>query len=243
MQASYRLRSQRGFTYLGLVILVTIIGLVGAASLKVDALLRRAAAEEELLEAGAAFSEALRSYAAATPQGQPTAPPGLQDLLRDPRFPGVRRHLRKVFVDPLTGTAEWGIVYAGEHKGVLAVYSLSDAQPFKLANFDARFQGFEDKKHLSDWKFTASGQGIVPVAITADDSPSGFSNRYGAPSPPPDLPAQEGKRHELPEAPATQEPPGLPDGPPGPVPAPENASDEQAAQEEGAAGQPTSRGA
>jgi type II secretory pathway pseudopilin PulG len=161
-----------GFTYLGLVILVTIIGLVGAAALQVGTLLRRAQAEQELLEIGATFSAALQSYAAATPRGQSPQPASLRELLRDPRFPGVRRHLRKVFVDPVTGKAEWGIVYAGDRKGVLAVYSLSGAAPLKLANFDARFEGFENKKHLSDWKFTANGQGTLApatVTVTADD--------------------------------------------------------------------------
>lgn len=148
-----------GFTYVGLVIFVAILGLVGAATLKVDSLLRRAAAEQELLEIGAEYSEALRSYAAATPRGYPTAPPTMQDLLKDPRFPGTRRHLRKIYVDPVTGRQEWGIVYQGDQVGVLAVYSLSQAQPLKLANFDARFQNFENKEHLSEWKFTASGTG------------------------------------------------------------------------------------
>ena len=46
---------QAGFTYLVLIILVAIIGMVGAASLKIGALLQRAAAEEELLDIGAAF--------------------------------------------------------------------------------------------------------------------------------------------------------------------------------------------
>jgi len=50
---------EAGFTYVGLIVLVAIVGLVGAATLKVDALLRRAAAEQELLEIGAAFSEAM----------------------------------------------------------------------------------------------------------------------------------------------------------------------------------------
>jgi type II secretory pathway pseudopilin PulG len=106
-----RLRREAGFTYVGLIVLVAIIGLVGAATLKADALLRRAAAEEELLEIGAAFSAALTSYAEATPRGQPAQPPSLEELLKDPRFPGVRRHLRKIFVDPITGKAEWGIVW------------------------------------------------------------------------------------------------------------------------------------
>ncbi|MFS2026689.1 type II secretion system protein [Massilia sp. CT11-137] len=166
-------RREGGFTYLGLIILVTVIGLVGAATLKVDALLRRAAAEEELLDIGAAFGEALRTYAEATPKGQPAQPPSLQELLKDPRFPGVRRHLRKIFVDPLTGKAEWGIVWAnpGDRRGVLAVYSLSKAKPLKVANFDKRFSGFENKQHVSDWKFAATGQALMQGQVLAQGKP------------------------------------------------------------------------
>ena len=162
-------RREGGFTYLGLIILVAVIGLVGAATLKIDALLRRAQAEKELLETGAAFSEALRTYAEATPKGQPPQPPSLQELLKDPRFPGVRRHLRKIFVDPMTGKAEWGIVWAnpGDRRGVVAVYSLSRAKPLKVANFDARFSGFENKRHISDWKFVATGQALVQGQVLA----------------------------------------------------------------------------
>jgi type II secretory pathway pseudopilin PulG len=163
-------RCEAGFTYVGLVVFVAILGMVGAATLKVDGLLRRAAAEQELLEIGAAFSAALRSYAAATPQGFAPVPPTLQDLLRDPRFPGTRRHLRKIFVDPVTGAAEWGIEYQGDKVGVLAVHSLSQAQPLKVANFDARFQHFENKEHLSEWKFTA-GQGIPVAPPPGPDEP------------------------------------------------------------------------
>jgi type II secretory pathway pseudopilin PulG len=182
-------RREAGFTYLGLVILVTIIGLVGAATLKVDSLLRRAAAEEELLETGAAFSAALQSYAAATPKGQPTWPRTLDDLLKDPRFPGLRRHLRKIFVDPLTGKAEWGVVYAGDRTGVLAVYSLSAAKPLKIANFDSRFLNFENKEHISDWKFTANGQGAVLIAVAGADEPRPVRPRRQGRSPPRALPA------------------------------------------------------
>jgi type II secretory pathway pseudopilin PulG len=166
-------RREDGFTYLGLVILVTVIGLVGAATLKVDSLLHRAQAEEELLETGAAFSEALRTYAEATPKGQLPQPPSLQELLKDPRFPGVRRHLRKIFIDPLTGKAEWGIVWAnpGDRKGVLAVYSLSKAKPLKVANFDARFSGFENKQRISDWKFVATGQALMQGQVLAQGKP------------------------------------------------------------------------
>ncbi|MFC5480684.1 type II secretion system protein [Massilia suwonensis] len=157
-------RRVAGFTYVGLIVFVAILGMVGAATVKVDSLLRRAAAEQELLEIGAAYSAALRSYAAATPKGYTPVPPTLQDLLKDPRFPGTRRHLRKIFVDPITGGTQWGIVYQGENVGVLAVYSLSQAKPLKVANFDARFPHFENREHLSEWKFSAAeGVPVTPV--------------------------------------------------------------------------------
>jgi len=222
---------EAGFTYVGMVFLVAMLGLVGAATVKVDSLLRRAAAEEELLEIGAQFGEALRSYAAATPRGYPTAPPTLQDLLKDPRFPGTRRHLRKIFVDPVTGREEWGIVYQGDKVGVLAVYSLSQAQPLKVANFDARFLNFENKEHLSEWKFTATGQGVsvtAPNGIAPPGSPATPAPLFPAPgAPPPGQPAQPESDSrsepspEAEEAEEAEEPPAPPETSERPEPASE----------------------
>lgn len=178
-------RRARGFTYLGMLILLAVLGLVGAAGLKMGTLLQRAAAEEELLEIGAQFSEALRSYAAATPPGQPQQPPGLQDLLKDPRFPNPRRHLRKIFVDPVTGKAEWGILYVGDKVGVLGVYSLSNARPLKVANFDIRFLGMENRERISDWKFLmAGGDGVAPSLLTPPNSMTAAPSLFGAGSTP-----------------------------------------------------------
>jgi len=223
-----RSRRQAGFTYLGLIIFVTIIGLVGAATLKIGALLQRAAAEEELLDIGAAFSAALDSYAAATPQGASPYPPSLKELLKDPRVPGVRRHLRKIFVDPLTGKAEWGVVYLGEGTtGVVAVHSLSTAKPLKIANFDSRFAGLDNADTISAWRFKARdpalGQGPgkpqpQPVALaapTAQPVPPGLP--AAAPA---DVPAAE-RTEELEPAPTA-----VPE--PEPVNAQETAAEPQA---------------
>jgi type II secretory pathway pseudopilin PulG len=220
---------QRGFTYLGLIVLVTIIGLVGALTLKADALLRRAAAEEELLETGAMFSAALQSYASVTPPGQPPLPPTLQDLLRDPRFPDPRRHLRKIFVDPMTGKDEWGVVYANGEKGVVAVYSLSQAKPLKIANFDARFANFDNKEHISDWKFTATGQGVLKVAVTTDrrrpdrrhESPPVEPPQVEPPrmDPQPPEPPEAEPREPEPREPEPQPPAPEPPAPADPAPA------------------------
>jgi type II secretory pathway pseudopilin PulG len=180
------IQRQQGFTYMGVIILVTIIGMVGAATLKVGALMQRAAAEEELLEIGAQFSEALKSYAAVTPRGQPQQPRTLQDLLRDPRFPGVRRHLRKIFVDPVTGKPEWGVMYLGDKVGVIGVYSLSNAAPLKVANFDLRFTNLENKEKISDWKFMMPGQG---AALVAPRNTLGAPTLFGQPPRGPGVPS------------------------------------------------------
>jgi type II secretory pathway pseudopilin PulG len=155
-------RPARGLTYVSVIILVAIIGLVAATTVRLGATLQRAAAERELLYIGEQFSDALKSYAAATPQGQPQQPPTMKELLKDPRFPGTRRHLRKVFVDPMTGKPEWGIVYMGDKLGVLGIYSLSTAEPIKVSNFPSRFQAFEGKRKISDWVFTFNGQEPPP---------------------------------------------------------------------------------
>jgi type II secretory pathway pseudopilin PulG len=58
----------RGFTYLSLIVMVAIVGLVTASAIKLGSVLQRSRAEQELLDIGAAFSDALKSYADATPQ-------------------------------------------------------------------------------------------------------------------------------------------------------------------------------
>lgn len=169
-----RAHRQRGFTYLGLIILVAILGLVGAAGLKMGSLLQRQAAEQELLDIGAQFSDALYSYAAATPPGQPQQPPNLAALLRDPRFPQVRRHLRKLYADPITGRAEWGLLYQPGSNGIIGVHSLSPAAALKVGNFEARFAGFDGKARLSEWHFmvdasVSSVPSAEPAAVPVSD--------------------------------------------------------------------------
>ncbi len=169
--SAHRHRCAGGFTYLGVLILIAIIGIASAATLQVGSILQRRAAEEELLDIGAAFCDALHSYANATPIGQQRTPNSLQDLLKDPRYPNVRRHLRKVFADPITGDEEWGTLAAPDGKGIVGVYSLSDAKPIKIGNFDVRFQHFEGKTSYREWTFTIMPQAVWPTQPALSSSP------------------------------------------------------------------------
>ncbi|WP_199754587.1 type II secretion system protein [Pseudoduganella lurida] len=203
-----------GFTYVGLIILVAIVALVAATTLRVGVTLQRAQAERDLLQIGEQFSNALKSYAAATPAGQPQQPNTLQDLLKDPRFPGTRRHLRKIFVDPMTGRAEWGVIYIAENKGVLGIHSLSAAPPIKISNFPQRFLSFDNRKKISDWVFTPDGREPRPPALVkpgqSTPSPAGPGGATLVPSPiapaVPPKPAENAAPAEPPAPETPQEP-------------------------------------
>jgi hypothetical protein len=143
----------------------------------------------------------------------------LQELLRDTRFPNPRRHLRKIFVDPVSGRAEWGLVRAGEGGRILGVFSLSQAQPLKLAKFDARFPGFENREHVSEWKFMAAEAGAgapTPAQTRAPQplqplQPLQPPSAPASPAPPAPAPAEAPAQPEpQPELP-TEEPPAEPE--------------------------------
>ena len=149
-------RSEQGFTYLGLLIALAVIGVAAAGTLQMGAVMQRHAAEEELLAIGLEFRAALKSYARATPGGAAAAPHSLQDLVRDPRYPNPKRHIRHIPADPVTGQTVWGVVLGPDGQSIIGIHSLSQQKPIKIANFPVIFQGFDAKSHYADWGFLAS---------------------------------------------------------------------------------------
>jgi type II secretory pathway pseudopilin PulG len=147
---------QRGYTYIGLLLFVALLGLVSATTLRVGVTAQRRVAEQELLERGWALTQALESYAKATPRmpkGQNPYPRTIQDLLRDPRYPkAVVRHLRRIDVDPMTGRAEWGEVLSEDQRGIAGFHSLSDEKAW-LHDLPAPFSEFNDQPYYRDWVF------------------------------------------------------------------------------------------
>lgn len=165
---------QQGFTYVSIVVLVFIIGLTAAMTVKLGAVIHRRNAELELLTIGTIFVEALSSYADATEPGQPRSPVNLDELLRDPRFAGTRRHLRQIYADPITGTTDWGLVRSPENSHIIGIYSPSSDQPIKLNNFRPALQSFKNRSHISDWRFlvsqeTLAGVKSAPPALESKD--------------------------------------------------------------------------
>lgn len=146
------MRSWRGFTYVGLLILIALIGVASAATVALESVVQRRDAEEELLFIGHQFRSAFRSYSESTPVGAPRYPANLPDLLKDPRYPDARRYLRRIYIDPLTGKDDWVPVAAPEG-GIMGVRSRHEGRPLKIANFPDEFSAFEKQESYSQWIF------------------------------------------------------------------------------------------
>lgn len=146
--------------YLAILIAVAIVGALAAGSIQAGASLQRRAAEEELLFVGSQFQLAFKTYYETTPSGKRPYPSDLGELLRDHRFPGIRRHLRKAYYDPLTGKSEWGVAEAPEG-GIMGVYSLATETPIKLTGFPEQFSQLEGKTKYTDWIF-----GYPPIDLS-----------------------------------------------------------------------------
>lgn len=146
------MRRQSGFTYLGVLFLVALMGLGMASFGTVASMQRKREKESELLFVGHQFRRAIELYYEGSPGGAKRYPPNLEALLQDPRTPGIRRHLRRIWRDPVSGKPQWGLVEA-PGGGVMGVFSLSGEQPVKRASFDEADVDFEGKAAYSDWKF------------------------------------------------------------------------------------------
>lgn len=152
MQIYKEAHRQAGFTLLGLLIVLALMGLSMAASVRVGVLLQRREAERELLHIGSQFRHAFQTYYLMTPAGQQPYPNTLDELVKDPRFPHTVRHLRKIVPDPMTGKPDW-LPVISPLGGIMGVASGSDAQPIQIGNFSHADKDFENKKKYADWQF------------------------------------------------------------------------------------------
>lgn len=140
-------RRERGFTYLGILLAVAFMGIALAAVGTLWATAAQRARETELLFAGAAYRNAIGSYFRA---GQ-RYPRELRDLIEDQRTPALRRHLRRMVVDPMTGQ-DWTLIRDPDG-GITGVVSSSIGVPIKRANFGPDEAQFEGAECYCDWRF------------------------------------------------------------------------------------------
>ena len=152
MAANPPRHKQRGFTYVTVMALIAVLSL-GLATLGPwwSAATQRER-EQDLLRVGVIYAEAIASYRATAPGSAKPYPPNLTSLTLDTRFVGTRRHLRRLYADPLNPARPWGLVAAPDG-GIRGVYSLDERQPFLRAPSQLGKVSLPASQRYSDWKF------------------------------------------------------------------------------------------
>jgi type II secretory pathway pseudopilin PulG len=137
-----------GFTYIGLLIAVVVLGVALSAVGVVWRTQAQREREQELLFIGHDFERAIASYYKAGRQ----FPQEIDDLLEDKRGPKPVHHLRRYYNDPMTGAKDWNIIRVNM-LGITGIASSSKDAPIKKDGFTTDHAAFKDATSYADWQF------------------------------------------------------------------------------------------
>ena len=122
--------ASRGFTYLGVMYIVVLLGLTSAVASVVWSTVQRRDNERELIFVGRQFQAAIERYRQADQGPAARYPRKLEELVVDQRSALPRHHLRQLYPDPITGLRQWGLIRLPDG-GIAGVHSLSDRTPLR----------------------------------------------------------------------------------------------------------------
>ncbi len=146
------MNGDNGFTYPAALLMIVVVSSALLVAQQQWSIVVKRDKEKELLFRGRQIYKAIESYYNSSPNNTGLYPKSFNHLLKDNRFPMSKRHLRRVYTDPVTKRKSWGIIYDGKG-GIKGVYSTSPDEPMKKAGFEKIFKVFENTKKYSDWKF------------------------------------------------------------------------------------------
>jgi len=149
---AFFLKKQSGFTYVGVLFLVFLLGLNLSLASTLYSFNQQREKEQQLIFIGNQFRRAIAEYYLKSPGTVKKYPQKLEDLLSDNRFVNTQRHLRKIYLDPISLERSWGIIPAPEG-GIMGIYSLSNQQVLKASNFNLVDLNLNGQLRYSDWKF------------------------------------------------------------------------------------------
>lgn len=146
-------RRQSGFSYVLAMFLVAVMTTVALRGFQVTLTKERREKEAQLMDVGGAYRAAIRSYYENSPGTAKQYPATLEVLLLDERTSTTRRHLRKLYYDPMTGDKEWGLEKGADGR-IVGVFSLSTRKPIKAGGFAVEMAAAKNATTYADWKFS-----------------------------------------------------------------------------------------
>jgi type II secretory pathway pseudopilin PulG len=165
----------RGFTWWGLLLVLAVSGAALAALGRQWSLQAQREREAELRFRGEQIRDAIARYRGAR---EPAAwPESLEALLVDERgrfesdaasSGGARHHLRRLWTDPFTGSADWELLPAPPPQaGFVGVRSRSTARRLSQQGVPAGMGEGDAEPRVSDWRFVHAAPDARPPTRTA----------------------------------------------------------------------------
>jgi len=161
----------RGFTYIAVLFALALLASGLALLGEMWDRSQRREKEAELLHIGTAYQRAIMLYYEGPPGGLRRFPRQLADLVKDDRYPGIRRYLRKLYPDPMTG-GDWALMRAPDG-GIMGVFSTATQTPLKTGIFRLADRGLAGASSYADWKFFYQPTPVVvPSLVAAPAAPA-----------------------------------------------------------------------
>lgn len=143
-------RYVRGIVLLALLLTLALLGIALMGAVSWWTLERQRENEEDLIFVGNQYRLAIERYYYATPGNAKALPMRLNDLIEDERFPVPVRHLRRIYLDPMTGES-FKLILIGEQ--IHGIASTSSRHTIKRSGFSPPYTGFEGVETYDQWKF------------------------------------------------------------------------------------------
>jgi type II secretory pathway pseudopilin PulG len=175
-------RTARGFTYLGLMFVLAVMGLLAAAAGNLWRFESQRDRERELIFVLNEYGRALACYREGHTAAAKTAPTSLEPLLGETVNVGIRRCLRRLYPDPITRQMDW-VLLRSPAGGIIGLHSRSTLAPIRTRSAEAAgVLNAAGAKTYEDWVTQFSGVvPNLPVAVPTPAAPVALRPDAGEP--------------------------------------------------------------
>lgn len=145
-------RTEGGFTFIALLVAMLLLSLATQGVMTSVSQQAQRERESDLLRIGQTYAQAIGAYYEGSPGVVKQWPTSLEDLLEDTRLVTINRHLREIYPDPITRSANWGLI-RNQDGGITGVHSQSEGKPIRAGRVDLGSVVLRPASRYVDWQF------------------------------------------------------------------------------------------